>query len=71
MSEATNETSDSVPNPNVVLCRVVDVNMALQNAFQSFLKAEGKTLDDLATLLRDELAKLELFVPSNTSETNK
>jgi hypothetical protein len=52
------------PDPNTVLCRIVDVNNAIQNSFKKFLDAEGKTLDDLANFLREEMSQIELFAPS-------
>ena len=49
------------PNPTNILCRVVDVNSAIQNSFKKFLESEGKTLDDLANFLREEMSQIELF----------
>jgi len=62
----TTETHDHDhgPDPRTILCRVVDVNTAISNSFQRFIEAESKTLDDLASLLREEMSQLELFVPT-------
>ena len=59
---------DHGPDPRTILCRVVDVNSAIQNSFMKFLETEGKTLEDLASLIRDELGQMELFAPQ-TAET--
>jgi hypothetical protein len=59
---------DHGPDPRTILCRVVDVNGAIQNSFMKFLETEGKTLEDLASLIRDELGQMELFAPQ-TAET--
>jgi len=59
----TTETTQN-PDPNTILCRIVDVNAAIQNSFKKFLDAEGKTLDELANLLREEMSQIELFAPS-------
>ncbi len=52
------------PDPSTVLCKVIDVNQAVQNSFKKFLDSEGKTLDELANILRDEMSQIELFVSS-------
>jgi hypothetical protein len=57
-------TETQGPDPNTVLCRIVDVNNAIQNSFKKFLDTEGKTLDDLANFLREEMSQIELFAPS-------
>lgn len=56
------ENSNS-PDPQTILCRVVDVNAAIQGSFVKFVESENKTLEDLANLLRDEMSKIELFAP--------
>ena len=59
------ETNTSAqPDPQSVVCRVVDVNTAILNSFRRFHESDGKTLDDLAELLKDEMSKLELFIPA-------
>lgn len=58
-------TASQTPDPNTILCRVVDVNQAIQNTFKKFLDAEGKTLEDLANTLREEMSQIELFAPAN------
>jgi len=61
----TQESTQSPEHdPNTILCRIVDVNLAIQNAFQVFIQSENKTLDELANLMRDEMSKIELFAPS-------
>ena len=60
----SDETTTVGPDPSTILCRVVDVNSAIQNAFTKFLESESKTLEDLATSLRDEMSQIELFVPN-------
>lgn len=62
MSNET-ETPDNGPDPSTILCRVVDVNVAIQNSFRKFLETEGKTLEDLANFLREEMSQMELFIP--------
>jgi hypothetical protein len=63
-----NETAEVNHDPSTILCRIVDVNTAIQKSFQKFLETESKTLDDLASFLRDELAQLELFAPQIAQE---
>ena len=59
----------SNPDPKTILCRVMDVNSAIQTSFKKFVESDNKTLDDLANILRDEMSKMELFVPqANSSE---
>jgi hypothetical protein len=67
-TETHNHDHDHGPDPRTILCRVVDVNGAIQNSFMKFLETEGKTLEDLASLIRDELGQMELFAPQ-TAET--
>lgn len=50
-------------DPATILCRIIDVNQAIQNSFQRFLQSEAKTLDELAGLMREELSQIELFAP--------
>lgn len=59
---------ENIPDPSTILCRIVDVNNAIQNTFKRFLDSEGQSLDELATLLREELSKVELFAPSSPDE---
>ena len=59
---------ENVPDPASILCRIVDVNNAIQNSFRRFLDSEGQSLDEFATLLREELSKIELFAPSAIDE---
>jgi hypothetical protein len=51
------------PDPQTILCRVVDVNNAIQNSFVKFTETENKTLEELANLLKEEMSKIELFAP--------
>jgi hypothetical protein len=60
----TEETTTQQPDPSTVLCRVVDVDTAMQNSFRRFLESEGKMLEELAGIIREELSKMELFVPN-------
>lgn len=55
---------ENLPDPTTILCRIVDVNSAIQNSFKRFLDSESQSLDDFAGLLREELTKIELFAPS-------
>lgn len=55
----------SGPDPNTILCRIVDVNSAIQQSFQRFVEAENKTLEDLANIMREEMSKIELFAPTS------
>lgn len=57
-------TPENGPDPRNILCRVVDVNGAIQNSFMRFVESENKSLEDLAMLLRDEMSKIELFAPT-------
>jgi len=59
-----NMTPENGPDPSTILCRVVDVNTAIQNSFRRFLESEGKTLEDLANLIREEMSQMELFIPN-------
>jgi hypothetical protein len=65
MSETTTtQIGTQEPDPSTILCRIVDVNVAIQNSFQRFLEGETKTLEDLANLMREEMSKIELFAPA-------
>jgi hypothetical protein len=66
------ETTDQVtgPDPSTILCRVIDVNAAIQNSFTKFMDSETKTLEDFAMLLRDEMSKIELFAPNLASDSS-
>jgi hypothetical protein len=68
MSEETTQTQSDGTDVSMILCRVIDVNSAIQNSFTRFLDSENKTLDDLAMLLRDEMSKIELFAPNLTTD---
>jgi len=59
------------PNPDTILCKVVDVNLAIQNSFKKFLDAEDKTLETLANILRDEMSQIELFAPATEMQLSK
>ena len=65
------DTVTNNPDPRTILCRVVDVNTAIQNSFVKFTETENKTLEDFAIILRDEMSKIELFAPqiATNSET--
>ena len=67
-NKMTTETTTQ-PDPSIILCRVIDVNNAIQNTFQKFLSAEGKTLEDLANILKDEMSTIELFAPQVDNST--
>lgn len=73
MSEETTPPSPPLPDhdPSTILCRIVDVNAAIQNSFQRFLQSEGKTLEELANLMREEMSQLELFAPSTEPPQNQ
>lgn len=58
------ETETEGPDSSTILCRIVDVNNAIQNSFKKFLDSESKTLDDMANLLREEMSQIELFAPT-------
>jgi len=68
MSDTTTNESVNQPetDPSSILCRVIDVDKAIQNSFQRFLSTEGKTLEELASLVREELSNLELFAPQTS-----
>lgn len=59
------ETTPAGPDPSTILCRIVDVNQAIQNSFKRFMDAEAKSLEDLAVLLREEMSQIELFAPAS------
>jgi len=63
-NEQESNQSENLPDPQNILCRIVDVNSAIQNSFQRFIESENKSLDDLANLLREEMSKIELFAPN-------
>jgi hypothetical protein len=64
-TQATPPAAEQVEhNPSTILCRIVDVNTAIQNSFQRFFQSEGKTLEELASLMREEMSQIELFVPA-------
>lgn len=69
MSEETTQATPPAAeqaehDPSTILCRIVDVNTAIQNSFQRFFQSEGKTLEELASLMREEMSQIELFAPS-------
>lgn len=66
--ETTTQAQTEGTDVSMILCRVIDVNSAIQNSFTRFLDSETKTLDDLAILLREEMSKIELFAPNVTTE---
>ena len=68
MNEETNLSLTESPDPQTILCRIVDVNSAIQTSFQKFVESENKTLDGLAETLRNELSKLELFIPTSSQQ---
>jgi len=69
--ETTNTTTETTtttePEPSTVLCRIVDVNGAIQTSFQRFVESETKTLEELTNLMREEMSKIELFAPAPVS----
>jgi len=68
MSEET--TPPVGPDPSTILCRVIDVNQAIQNSFKRFMEVEAKSLEDLALLLREEMSQIELFAPAGENPPN-
>jgi len=46
-----------------LLCRVVDVESALLQAFRRFVEEQKSSLEDMMNLSREELSKMELFAP--------
>jgi len=67
--ENTQTQATDGPDPATILCRIVDVNNAIQQSFQRFLQTENKTLDELAELMRDEMSRIELFAPAHEPTT--
>lgn len=61
------DVSAEQTDPRLILCRVVDVNQAIQSSFARFIESENKSLEDFAMLLREEMSRIELFVPSTTA----
>jgi len=66
--ETTTQPQVEGTDVSMILCRVIDVNSAIQNSFTRFMDSETKTLDDLAVLLREEMSKIELFAPNVSTE---
>ena len=64
MSETTEEQVATGPDPRTILCRVVDVEIALGRSFQRFVEEQKGSLEDLMNLAREEFSKMELFTPS-------
>jgi hypothetical protein len=46
---------------------VVDVDSAVQNTFKRFIEEEKTSLEDFSSIIREELSKMELFVPTGAS----
>jgi len=46
---------------------VVDVDSAVQNTFKRFIEGEKSSLEDFSNIIREELSKMELFVPTGAS----
>jgi len=69
MSEETTDQATG-PDPSTILCRVIDVNSAIQSSFTRFIDSETKTLEDFAILLRDEMSKIEMFAPNLTPDSS-
>lgn len=69
VSDSSDQTLNQQPDPQTILCKVVDVNLAIQNSFKRFIEADSKTLEDLVLFLREEMSHLELFAPNLTSES--
>lgn len=67
-NEQEQQAETGLPDPHNILCRIVDVNSAIQNSFQRFIESENKSLEDLANLLREEMSKIELFAPNISQE---
>jgi len=70
MSDQTQDTQvqdETQVNSSVaretLLCRVVDVELSLLNAFRRFAEEEKSSLEDMMNLAREELSKMELFAP--------
>lgn len=66
MSEMTEDQVAAGPDPRTILCRVVDVEMALGRSFQRFVEEQKGSLEDLMNLAREEFSKMELFTPSSS-----
>ena len=62
------QTQLTNPDPRIVLCRVVDVDGAVQATFKRFIDEQKTSLDDFANIIREELSKMELFVPTNLTD---
>lgn len=58
------------PRREYLLCRVVDVESSLLMAFKRFSEEQKSSLEDMMNLVREELSKMELFMP-NFSEENE
>ena len=73
LEERKNKMNEQGNNfdPQNVLCKVTDVSSAIEKSFQKFIDEEKKSLDELANCLREELSKMELFVPGNSDDQEK
>lgn len=63
MSEQLENLSQG-PDPQTVLCKVIDVEAALGRSFQRFIEEKKGSLEDLVGIAREELSKMELFIPN-------
>ena len=61
--ETTQEDAQANELRSRLLCRVVDVESALLNAFQRFVEEQKNSLEDMMILAKEELSKMELFAP--------
>lgn len=67
----TSTQTPTGPDPSTILCRIIDVNNAIQQSFQRFLQSESKTLEDLAAMMQEEMSKIELFAPAQEPPQNQ
>jgi len=66
MSTEQTEQQANTPTRQDLLCRVVDVELSLLNAFKRFVEEEKSSLEDMMNLAREELSKMELFAPKTS-----
>lgn len=62
MSTEQNTNISSQVDPTLIACRVVDVQLALQNAFTEFVSGQDNSLDQLALIIQQHLGDVPAFL---------
>jgi hypothetical protein len=58
----SDESQQQQIDPNLIGCRIVDVHVALQNAFTSFAQGGDDTLEGLARKIHESLSEMPVFL---------